>query len=657
MNFFEHQEAARRRTSLLIGYYGLAVLAIILALYAVASALFRGADRSVEAEGAGWLVWDPTLFAAVALGVGGLILVGTLYKIATLRGGGATVATMLGGRLVPPQTTDLHERRLLNVVEEMAVASGTPIPPVYVLDNEPGINAFAAGFTPADAVVAVTRGTLEELTRDELQGVVAHEFSHIFNGDMRLNLRLIGVLNGILVLALVGYWMFRITARSSSGGGSRRNKNNPLAAVVLLGLAMWIIGYIGVFFARLIKSAVSRQREYLADASAVQFTRNPLGIGGALKKIGAYSAGSRLESARAEEASHLFFANGIAESLLGLMATHPPLETRIRRIDPQFDGDFVAAVRHAPVPDAADDTVAPSLASGGAPTPNPSPEPPPLPLAASCVTPAAIIESVGTLQPQQIAYAAHLLNAWPVPLREACRDAQRAQSVVYGLLLSPREAVRSRQMAEIAASGPSAAADIGQLAPLVAAVDRRGQLPLADLALSALRTLPAAAYATFRGTVFALAAADDEISLFEYAVLRMMVRRLDPVYGLARYPVARHKTIGAIAGESRLLFSALAWFGNETPQAAAHAFQQGVRPLGLADGAELLPRADAGLQALDRALDRLAEAAPPLKQQLLTAAVACISADGQITVDEAEAIRAVADTLGCPLPPLLAPSA
>ena len=518
MNFFEHEAAARRRTSLLVGYYALAVAAIIVALYAVTIVIFRqaGQKHGVQPPDAVPL-WDPGLFAMVAVGAGGLILAGTLYKIATLRSGGASVAEMLGGRLVAPDTTNLNERRLLNVVEEMAVASGTPIPPVYVLDDETAINAFAAGFTPADAVVTVTRGTLDKLTRDELQGVIAHEFSHIFNGDMRLNIRLMGILNGILVLSMVGYWMFRITARTGDVGRSRKEKGNALGAIVLLGLAMWIIGYIGVIFARLIKSAVSRQREYLADASAVQFTRNPPGIGGALKKIGAFSAGSRLESPHAEEASHLFFANGLGQSFLGLMATHPPLADRIRRIDPQFDGDFVTAVRGAG-PASADETPASNL-TGGAPVTQP-----PLPTATHVtVRPGALVNTVGTLPTQGLAYAAGLLLGIPAPLRAACREAAGAQAVMYGLLLSQDADVRAAQRTQITASVPEGVARrVDELAPLVATVRPGTRLSLAEVAVATLRNLSPSDYTALRATVFALAAADSQITIFEYAVMRLL---------------------------------------------------------------------------------------------------------------------------------------
>src|SRR5277367_6271665 len=336
MDFFERQDKARKKTKWLVIYFILAVAAMIVAIYIASLLIFSGVQlhqHRFNDEQPQFDLWNPQIFLAVALGTIAIILIGSSYKTMALAAGGSAVSEMMGARLVSANTTDPDERKLLNVVEEMAIASGVPVPQVYVMDDEDGINAFAAGHKPGDATVTVTRGCMKLLSRDELQGVIGHEFSHILNGDMRLNLRLMGTIFGILCLAIIG----RILLQTARGGGRSRGQN-PLP---ILGLTLLIIGYIGVFFGRLIQAAVSRQREFLADASSVQFTRNPGGITGALKKIGGLGEmGSRLSHAHSEELSHMFFGNGISEPFIGLLETHPPLTDRIKAIDPNFDGNF-----------------------------------------------------------------------------------------------------------------------------------------------------------------------------------------------------------------------------------------------------------------------------------------------------------------------------
>src|SRR5437016_4331090 len=333
MDFFERQEQAHHNTRLLVIYFSAGVALLIATVYLAVLLIFAGVSSRhpryyrYDNDQPAISLWNPRLFFGVAIGTLSVIVLGSLFNTAELAQGGSVVATNLGGRLVNPSTTDPNERKLLNVVEEMAIAAGVPVPQVYLLPQERGINAFAAGHSTSDAVVSVTEGSIKLLTRDELQGVIGHEFSHILNGDMRLNLRLMGIIFGIVCLAVIG----RILLQTR---GSSRDRN-PLP---LLGLALLVLGWTGVFFGRLIQAAVSRQREFLADASSVQFTRNPAGLAGALKKIGGLSYGSKLQAAHAEEASHMFFGNGMGESFLHLMDTHPSLEERIRALDPAFDG-------------------------------------------------------------------------------------------------------------------------------------------------------------------------------------------------------------------------------------------------------------------------------------------------------------------------------
>ena len=407
MDFFQDQETARRKTGLLIAYFLAAVVLIILLSYAIVAGAFLLAGRhdGPRLHSAADL-WDPGLFAAVSLGTLALIGGGSLYRVASLAGGGHNVAEMMGGRPLASQTTDPDERKILNVVEEMAIAAGTPVPPVYLLEQEDGINAFAAGYAPGDAVIGVTRGCIQDLTRDELQGVIAHEFSHILNGDMRLNIRLIGALYGILLISMTGWIIFRSTAYGNQYERRRDDDRRGANPWPLVGLALYVLGYIGVFFGNLIKAAVSRQREFLADASAVQFTRNPDGIAGALKKIGALSEGSRVRNPEAQEASHLFFGDAVGH-LLGIFATHPPLVERIRRIDPSFDGDFSR------------------IRVGIAGVPRPEADPPSTTLRPPSrpgrevigFSPSRMVDRIGTVEPRQLAYASAVLGSLPDPLK------------------------------------------------------------------------------------------------------------------------------------------------------------------------------------------------------------------------------------------------
>ena len=337
MNFFESQDRVRKNTFQLVLLFSLAVITLIIMTNLLVMVVF-GYINSQQAQEGGDLLqqMDWQTFATIGVGVGVVILVGSLYKIMTLSAGGKAVAESLGGQLIPQDTNDLKQRKLLNVVQEMAIASGTPAPPVYLLTGEEGINAFAAGFTPRDAVIGVTQGTIDHLSRDQLQGVIAHEFSHIFNGDMRLNIRLMGILNGILIIGIIGYYILY----SASFSGRGRSSGKGAGGIIALAIGLMVLGFAGTFFGGLIKAAVSRQREYLADASAVQFTRNPDGIAGALKRIGGLEFGSKIKNPGAPEVSHAFFAQGISGFMSSLSATHPPFAKRIKRIDPHWDGKF-----------------------------------------------------------------------------------------------------------------------------------------------------------------------------------------------------------------------------------------------------------------------------------------------------------------------------
>jgi Zn-dependent protease with chaperone function len=655
IDFFDHQERARKKTGLLVTYFALAVAAIIILVYVVIAGAFLAAEKQSHpaATGFEWArLWDWQLFAAVSGGTLLLIGGGSAYRTVSLAAGGQKVAEMLGGRLIPSDTTDADERRILNVVEEMAIASGCPVPPVYLLENEAGINAFAAGHNTGDAIIGVTRGCIQTLSRDELQGVIAHEFSHILNGDMRLNIRLIGVLYGILLISITGWIIFRSTQYSAPRRDDDDKKGgNPLP---LIGLALYVIGYVGVFFGRLIKAAVSRQREYLADASAVQFTRNPGGIAGALKKIGALQDGSRVRDPETEEASHLFFGEPLGLSEWNPMATHPPLADRIRRIDPSFNGDFSEVSVEPPrsrqqeielrrMHEEMKRGAASASPRDGGRVP---------------FNPVEAITRVGTLNPQNVAYAAALLDSIPQPLVNGAREPFGACALIYALLLDTQNVeVRTRQLQTLASGDGGAMVTATQQAySQLAGVSAEARLPLIELAIPALKRLSRSQFERFVTDSRVLMEADRQISLFEYAVRRMLMRHLGPHFGWVRPIEMRYDAPHPLVQPMATLLSALSNVGQTDTAAREAAYRAGVQALGWPEPLPPIFLAEqTNLNAVDAALDTVCAASPRLKKDALAACAACIGADGMITLEEGELLRAVADALDCPMPPLRAP--
>ena len=654
MDFFEAQASAKRRTSRLMLLFILAVIGVIAACYLAALIVVA----RVRPTSGTWLVWDGSLFGGVSLVVCLITGGAMLFKWLQLRAGGSVIAEMVGGRRVDPQSTDLAEQRLLNIVEEMSIASGVPMPAVYLLDDEGGLNAFAAGLTTSDAVVAVTRGSLEKLSRDELQGVVAHEFSHILNGDMRLNVRLTAVLFGILVIGLMGRGLLEVMLRSGAVRTRGKDKSGGPGVFIIVGIAMLVIGYVGYFFGRLIQAAISRQREYLADAAAVQFTRNPLGVSGALKKIGGYSLGSRLDSAAAAQIGHFFFAQSFRAGFTQLWATHPPLEERIRTIDPSWDGRFfepetvvdVARESHQALqPPVLRKPAGARLAAERAFSMMPALQAA-APRATIPFVPAQALAQAGALTESHFTAAQSLLAQIPQSLRTAARQHEQAPALIYALLLDADESTRSRQLALVQQHDSGAASTLAQLQPDCAALPRAARLPLLQLSLPALRFADAATRDRFLTTLEALIHADGRVSPFEFALHKTLSGHLR----LAQAPTAATQlySFNAVAADIAAVLSALAWINGASDQAAAaRAFAYGAAHLKMIEvPLALLPNGIAALELLDNALDRLAAASLPIKKRTLIAAAHVIGHDGTITPEEDELFRAIAAALDVPLP-------
>jgi Zn-dependent protease with chaperone function len=655
VDYFARQDQARRKTKWLVVYFALAVVLLIALVYFISLVVFAGVHakqhHGYDDAPIQFVLWDPEIFLFSTLGVLAVIFLGSAYKTNELSAGGSAVATLMGGRLVNQNTQDVNERKLLNVVEEMAIASGVPMPQVYVLNVERGINAFAAGHTTGDAAIGVTRGCIEMLSRDELQGVIGHEFSHILNGDMRMNLRLIGIIFGLLCLATIGRVL--LYARSSNS----RDKN-PLP---ILGLALIALGAIGVFFGRLIQAAVSRQREFLADASSVQFTRNPAGLSGALQKIGRFSCGSKLESNHAPDLCHMFFGNGLGDSLFGAMATHPPIPDRIRAIDPSWDGKFsplkpeqVETVKHAaiselehtrpPMPQMLGAILGGAVLTGD----DDAPKPP-------VIRTNSVLTNLGNPTPLHLKYAEQLRDALPENLKAAARDPLAAGALIYALLLNADEKLRSEQLGGIASRvSDSVSKQTAVLFPDVAAVAKHARLPLVNLAIGALRNLTADQFKQFSQTLEWLVGSNGKVELFEFVLQKIVLRHLASKFGCARPAAVQFYTLKPLVPDCVVVLSALANVGSSDTGEIQKAFVAGAPYLRAPAYVpmELLPPEQCGVSQLDAALNRLALAVPIIKKNLIEASSRVIGADGVILEAEAELLRAIADTLDCPMPPL-----
>lgn len=664
MDFFTHQDQARKNTRLLVLLFSLAVLTLIgITNILVAVSYYylqRGAKVTTAHYSAsdivGGLGWET--FGSVSLVVIAVVLLAILFKWLMLGSGGKAVAEALGGRPIDPNTRDPQQRRVLNVVEEMAIASGMPVPPVYLLSHESGINAFAAGHTPADAVIGVTQGCIESFNRQQLQGVIAHEFSHILNGDMRLNLRLVAVLFGILFIGMIG----ELLLRSGSGYHGRYRRDSKTGQIAMLGVGLLAVGWLGSFFGRWIKSAVSRQREFLADASAVQFTRNPQGIADALKIIGGHNNHSELEAGDREEFSHMFFGSALSR-LGGMFATHPPLEERIKRVEPGWNGQFIFAQPESVSYSGADATFAEQgqfQADAEKQRRQQATE------AATVLAGAVLNNDYSQLNEaiageQDLQTISKLLTEIPQDLRAEAGDPFGAVALIFALLLDDDAAVLEKQVEYMQQCDmPGLAAHAKALHKRLLALHPSLRLPVLELCLPALKTMSEQQYKSVRRVSLLLIRADKQVSMFEWCLFHLVRHYMDAALGLAKPSRPQFKKINQIESEYCLLLSVLAWHGvgaadslaADARQADAEkAFARGANTAGLYRQS-LIAEADCDLDAFTRAVNKLANSYPLLKPRLLKGLADCAMHDDIVNPVEKEIITAVAAVIDSPLPRL-----
>ena len=646
MDFFEAQEQAKSSTSKLVTLFVLAVASIILVTNFLILIAFRfiGDGTTAGLMQGDYFGFSWEVFATVGIVIAATVAIGSLYKWFTLRGGGKRIAENMGGELILAGTGDLKKQQLLNVVEEMSIASGTPVPPVYLID-EAGINAFAAGYEPSDAVIGITRGALEVLDREELQGVIAHEFSHILHGDMRLNLKLVGVLHGILVLRLIGEVLIR-------GDRSSRSSKRD-ARLGFIGLVLILVGWIGWYFGGLIKAAVSRQREYLADASAVQYTRNPNGIAAALMKISNHASLSFIENPAGREFNHALFEAGARSDLRGLDATHPPIKDRIKAILPSWDGSFDLVNEFKDDSDHMSDTDAWSSQQDENSAAKPESRADAFAGGLTSIIVAdALLSQMGNPTQAHIDYAQKLLQSTPEKLLSAAHEPSGARAVIYLMLLSVDGQVREQQLLLLKQGADLGIyAEVEALALLNIDIKPEQRLPILTIAMSSLRQLSDQQYRKFKDNFQKLILVDKKMSLMEWAMQKIVFHTLDESFVLNTRKKIGRRSLSQVKDSMAVLLSMLAHSTAQENIGSGNAFSRGINKLDI--GLVFLEKQDISFSRLDKAIEELGELKPLQKPQLLKACIEIVSADGQVQPIEMELVRAIAAVLDCPVPPLV----
>jgi Zn-dependent protease with chaperone function len=649
VDFYAEQDNARRKTRVLVLLFVVAVVLLIgitniliaamIYLLGASSLPFAGGDTI---DGA--MQWfTAERFAWVCMGVMGSIFVVVLFKWAQLSAGGKGVAERLGGERILPQTDDPQQRRCLNVVEEMALAAGLPVPPVYVLAKERGINAFAAGISPADAVIGITQGSLNSFNREQMQGVIAHEFSHILNGDMRLNIRLAALLKGITFVGDVGEMVVRGGSRRHGSRSSSRRSPQLLA----IGMALWVVGWLGGLFAGFIKAAVSRQRELLADASAVQFTRNPGGVADALKVIGGHVPGTTIVEVRASELSHIFFGQ-VGSGLVQVFATHPPLPERIRKVEPGWDGEYIYQERSSHYEGTVLDKQRRAQERKEAATTSAAI------IAAAVLGPGAeaAVRDAGFTASSDAGLSA---GSPPAPgvspqLAEQAHDPLGANAIVYGLLLSRDPVEQDAQIELIGGAGVRGLAiTVADMAAELAALPVEWRLPLLEMSLPALKCMSPQQYRSFKETLLKVVRADSKIDLYEWCIYQVVRHYLDPEFLQVKASAPRYRKPVHVRQEYRTVVSVLAWRGHVDEVERERAFHRGVESVGLYN-LTLRPLEECSVTEFSKSVHKLADCYPLLKPRLLKGMAACAAHDGELTVQEREILVAVAAVMDCPLP-------
>jgi len=647
MDFFTQQEKAKRYTKMLLLYFLLAISLIVISVNVVIYYFFKFLEFYPYTP-ADWFSGGVVYYISAATCL--LILSGSVYRWLKLKSGGHAVAAMVGAKRLDLHTSDNNQRQLIHVVEEMSIASGVPVPSLYVLENESGINAFVAGYLPTEAVMVVTTGAINNFSRNEMQGVVAHEYSHILNGDMQINIRLMAMLAGILMISSLGHLLMR--------GGSRSYRNKESGGLAVLGFLFLLIGYIGVFFGRLIKAAVSRQREYLADAASVQFTRNPEGITSALNKIREVSVGSYMKNAYAEDMSHMCFAKTFNMRITNWMSTHPPLMDRIKRIDPSYVARIKArelnkkynqkavgdtgAKSEGVVGISMSDSSALGVVMNLSEVVNPEP-----------ISSGELLESAGKIDEPHIEFAAEIHNAFSDDLMQSVHQVESSRMVLLNLILVRMDFDKGMQFLK----GHINENELGVIHSLnneINELENFQRLPLLELLLPTLKQMKDLDKINFLKLSENLIKSDKRYTLFEFILLSMLKKHLSPDAG--KNVKIKYHSFKSVNKDLQLIFSVMAHSSqcdedvrNQSYDKVSQGFSMvsAGKKLKLLDFKEITPK------KMTASFQRMTQLSPILKRNVLESSADIAMHDGQLKYAEAELLRAIADLLDCPLPPLL----
>jgi len=626
MNFFAHQEKAKLNTKKLVFMFIMAILSIIFIINL--SIAFYYHIPNINNDQSGYNIFldfltsiDKKLFLYSSICIILVIVLVSFIKKMTLSSGGKDVAISLGGKLISSDSRDFKERQLLNIVEEMAIASGISVPPIYVIEEE-SINAFAAGYNFSDAVIGVTKGTINYLNRDELQAIIAHEFSHIFNGDMKINIKLISILHGILFFTILG----RIIIHSSLYRSRSRSKES--SGAIAVGVIMLIVGYLGYFFGKLIKSSISRQREYLADASAVQFTRNKDGIASALKKIGTLSHGSTIKNPKANEVSHMFFGES-SHSLTSLMSTHPPLEKRILAVDPNWDGEFNSNLEENnsqkieyqsnPLRSKKEDIKRSSMAT--------------------------LLNNIGNIEEKKIEKAHNLILNIPEEIKEAAHESFGARAIIYCLLIKNDEYYQ-KQLKILEDKADDVVFKLVQrLHPIMISMDNSFRLSLIEMSVPSLRQLSKSQYNIFKNNVLALIESDEEVSLFEWSLAKIIFHNLDAEFNSKVVNKSEKYSLLSIKDEVDTLLSVISH--NDRSHDSRKCFELMVTKNNVSKF-NFLEKKDIKISDLDKAMNKLERLKVLDKEKLLKMISNYIDHDTN-SFRNVELMRSIGVILDCPI--------